>query len=115
MSFRKLHEYTTGSGTSIWIETREVPLEIGRTTKATSAKKLLQRASTSFEETLEVVKPVVSTVMRSLEGLAQSAETIQVEFGVSLSAEAGAIVAAASAEANFKITVSWSPGQTKES
>ena len=34
-------------------------------------------------------------------------DEVQVEFGLILSAEAGAILAAASATANYKVTMTW--------
>ena len=37
----------------------------------------------------------------------ESPDEVQVEFGLLLSAEAGAVLAAASATANYKVTMTW--------
>jgi len=38
---------------------------------------------------------------------------VEVEFGLKMSAEAGAVVAAAGAEANYKVTLTWKREQKK--
>ena len=43
-----------------------------------------------------------------------SPETVEVEFGIKLAGEAGALIAKASAEGHFTVRLSWSPGK-KES
>jgi len=40
-------------------------------------------------------------------GDAAAPDEVQVEFGIVLSAEAGAVLAAASAGANYKVTMTW--------
>jgi hypothetical protein len=46
-------------------------------------------------------------VASQLRSLASAPDEVQVEFGLSLSAEAGAFIAAASTEANFKVSLTW--------
>ncbi|WP_304364726.1 CU044_2847 family protein, partial [Streptomyces viridosporus] len=38
-------------------------------------------------------------------------DTVELEFGVKLTAEAGAIIAKGSAEGHLVVKLSWSPGQ----
>lgn len=61
----------------------------------------------SLESALQKIKPAASAVVAALRGLADSPDEITVEFGVKLSAKAGAILASADAEANYKVTLSW--------
>jgi hypothetical protein len=61
----------------------------------------------SLEAALQKIKPAASAVVATLRDLADSPDEITVEFGVKLSAKAGAILASADAEANYKVTLSW--------
>jgi hypothetical protein len=61
----------------------------------------------SLEAALSRIKPAASAVVATLRDLADSPDEIKVEFGVKLSAKAGAILASADAEANYKVTLSW--------
>jgi hypothetical protein len=61
----------------------------------------------SLEAALQKIKPAASAVVATLKSLADSPDEIKVEFGVKLSAKAGAILASADAEANYKVTLSW--------
>jgi Trypsin-co-occurring domain 1 len=61
----------------------------------------------SLEAALQKIKPAASAVVSALRDLADSPDEIKVEFGVKLSAKAGAILASADAEANYKVTLSW--------
>jgi hypothetical protein len=46
-------------------------------------------------------------VLHQLRSLAEPPDEVAVEFGVKMSAETGAVIAKASTEANFKISLSW--------
>ncbi|MFN3763514.1 MAG: CU044_2847 family protein, partial [Anaerolineae bacterium] len=53
------------------------------------------------------VRPVAEAVVRKLRGLSDPPDQVEVEFGLKLSAEAGAFLAAAGTEANYKVTLTW--------
>jgi hypothetical protein len=61
----------------------------------------------TLEAALQRIKPAASAVVSTLKSIADSPDEIKVEFGVKLSAKAGAVLASADAEANYKITLSW--------
>ena len=65
------------------------------------------KSSETFEIALNNVKQAAEVIVDKLCSLAQRPEEISVEFGVKLSAEAGAIIAKGSTEANFKIGLKW--------
>ena len=46
-------------------------------------------------------------MIERLRGIADSPDEVQVEFGLTLNAQAGAVLAAASAGANYKVTLKW--------
>ena len=54
---------------------------------------------------------MASSVVGKLRAIGDAAgnapDEVQVEFGIVLSAEAGAVLAAASAGANYKVTMTW--------
>ena len=68
---------------------------------------VVQRAHKTFEEALEVVRPMAQVILDKLHALHDPPDEVQVEFGLKMSAEAGALIAAASAEANYRVTLTW--------
>lgn len=64
-------------------------------------------ASQSFEDALEKVRPAASAVIVKLREMTESPDEIEMEFGLGLSAKAGAFIASAGSTANFKVTLKW--------
>jgi hypothetical protein len=79
----------------------------GEVTRGFRPGEAAQRAGESFESAFSRLQPVATTVVEKLRHAADSPDEIQVEFGVQLSADFGAVVARASGEANFKVTLTW--------
>ncbi len=46
-------------------------------------------------------------MITTLRGLAHKPDEIEMEFGFSLNAVAGVVIASASTEANYKVTLRW--------
>jgi hypothetical protein len=69
--------------------------------------KVVERTSQTFEEATASVTPAAESLITRLKGLVDAPDEVSLEFGVQFTAEAGAIIAAVAAEANFKITMSW--------
>jgi hypothetical protein len=65
------------------------------------------QANRTFEEAIDRIKPAAQSLIRRLRTLADAPEEVQVEFGLRLSAQAGAFIAAASTGANFRVTLMW--------
>jgi len=65
------------------------------------------QAQESFQQVIGRVGPAASAVLETLTGLSRVPDEITVEFGVQLSAQAGAFIATLGSAANFKVTVSW--------
>jgi Trypsin-co-occurring domain 1 len=66
-----------------------------------------EQAQQTFEEAVARVQPAAQALVHRLRALADTPEEIGIEFGLELSAEAGAFIAAASSTANFKVTLTW--------
>lgn len=65
-------------------------------------------ASESFEEAIDSVLEHAKQVLDSLEKLLPS--EAEIEFGIKLTAQAGAILAKAGGEANFSVKLTWKGG-----
>ena len=66
----------------------------GTTRRGLSASSVVERAQTSFEDALENAQPIASGLISRLRNIADSPDEVQVEFGLSLSAQAGTVLAA---------------------
>src|SRR6516164_5930805 len=95
---KHLVEFALEEGGSIIVEIDEP--ETGGTVRAGREDKI-EQARETFEEALNKVLPATKT------------DEIEVTFGVNLSTMAGAVIASASAAANFGVTVHWT-GTNKE-
>jgi|SRR6266496_1154856 hypothetical protein len=91
-------------GGSIVVEIDEP--ETGGTVRA-SREDTIEKAKETLEDALSKVLPVTRSVVEKLRNLGNRPDEIEVTFGVKLSTVAGAIIASASAEANFGVTVRW--------
>jgi hypothetical protein len=107
---KRLVEFPSESGEAILVEVEEARLG-GDTRRGLSPSAVVERAQTSFEDALDKARPMASSLVRKLRDIGDSAgnppDEVQVEFGIVLSAEAGAVLAAASAGANYKVTMTW--------
>jgi len=107
---KRLVEFPSDSGDPIVVEVEDIELAGGgdTTRRGLSPSGVIDRAQTSFEDALEKAQPMASGLVSKLRSIADSPDEVQVEFGLSLSANAGAIlVAGASAGANYKVTLKW--------
>lgn len=67
----------------------------------------IEQAGQSFESALSTVRSVADAVLAQLVGLAVAPEEVRVEFGVELTAKAGAVLAAAGAGAQLTVALTW--------
>ena len=105
---KRLVEFPSESGEPILVEVEDVGLS-GETRRGLSASAVVERAQTSFEDALDKAKPMATSLVSKLRAMGDAAapDEVQVEFGIVLNAEAGAILAAASAGANYTVTMTW--------
>ncbi|MFG1702234.1 CU044_2847 family protein [Nonomuraea sp. M3C6] len=79
----------------------DAPVRVGRAGRAVA------RASRSFGEMLDTIRPVAEKFVASFGELPQAPDEITVEFGVTFSAEADVVIASTATDANFAVTLSW--------
>jgi hypothetical protein len=114
-AMKRLVEFPSESGEPILVEVEDIGLA-GETRRGLSTSAVVERAQTSFEDALEKARPMATGLLGKLRAIGDTAgnppDEVQIEFGLILSAEAGAVLAAASAGANYKVTMTWkrSPG-----
>ena len=107
---KHLVEFPLEDGGSIVIEVDE-PESTG--TVRAAREDTIAKAKQTFEEAFNGVLPVTKGLVEKLRSIGNNPDEIEVTFGVSLNTAVGAVIASASAEANFSVTLHWS-GKTEE-
>jgi hypothetical protein len=105
----RLVEFPLQDGGAILVQVDEAAA--GPVTRGLGDRRLVtEQAQQSFEQAIARVQPAAQALISRLRALADAPDEVGVEFGLELSAEAGAFIAAASSTANFKVTLSWRRG-----
>ena len=110
---KRLIEFPLEDGGSIVVEVDEPELP-GGVVRAARPGEVVEKARQSFEAAMERIRPVAGTLIAKLRGLHDPPDEVEVEFGLKMNAEAGAVLAAAGAEANYKVTLTWKREQKKD-
>jgi len=101
----ELVEFELEDGSSILIETEDTRSR--PTMRGGSASEAVVKADETFADALRRIGPTSSAIVERFRDLPQRPDEIEVEFGIKVSAEAGAIIARASGEANFRVVLRW--------
>lgn len=105
---KHLVEFPLEEGGSIVVEVDE-PESAG--TIRAAREDTIVKAKETLEEALNNVLPVTKSLVEKLRSIGSKPDEIEVTFGVSLNTAVGAVIASASAEANFSVTMHWSGKQ----
>ena len=108
MKQKQLAEFSLadGDGTTFLVEVDE-PESIAIERVALPFGQQVIKAQLSFDEVLEKIKPVASTISAKFHNLKTPADEVEVKFGLKLTAEAGAIFTSVGGEATYEITLKW--------
>ncbi|MFB6480627.1 CU044_2847 family protein [Streptomyces virginiae] len=68
---------------------------------------VMARASRSLAEMVTGIRPVAQSFVDGFRGMARAPDELNLEFGLSISAEADVVISSTAAEANFKISLTW--------
>jgi hypothetical protein len=79
----------------------------GPVTRGLHHDHLVEHTERSFDQAIDRIQPAASAMIAKLKGIPDAPDEVNVEFGVELSAEAGAFIASASTAANFKVSLTW--------
>lgn len=97
---------SAGEPSFVFIEVDVDPEDAENAVQINNARGVLADASKTFQDALERVKPAIHAVTAALEDINQP-DTIALEFGLKLTAATGVVIASASTEVTFKVTLSW--------
>jgi hypothetical protein len=102
---RRLISYPLASGGNVLIEVEEA--EGGPVTRGLRPSDLVETVGNSFEAALDAIKPAATVLAAKLREFADAPEDLEVEFGLKFAGQAGAFIASASTEAQFRIKMVW--------
>src|SRR5262249_12918001 len=108
---KKLVEFRLAAGGTVLVEVEEADARRGTGPVGRIDDKIKQ-AQITFEEALNKVGPAAESIIAKMSSLSERPDEIGVTFGLKLSAEAGAFVASASAEANYEVSLTWKRNKT---
>ena len=101
----ELVEYELDDGTRVLIEVEE--RDTGPVTRGGRGGDLIKQADGTLQQALSRIGPVTAAAFAQLRDMAEPPDEIDIEFGVKLSADVGAIIARTGGEANFQISLRW--------
>ena len=105
----RLVEFPLEDGGTVLVQVDEAAA--GPVTRGLGDRRLVtEQAQQTFEQAIARVQPAAQALVSRLRAMADAPDEVGVEFGLELSAEAGALIAAASSTANFKVTLRWRRG-----
>jgi hypothetical protein len=102
----RLVEFPLQDGGSVLVQVDDVaagPVTRGRGDRSVVS----EQARHTFEDAISRVQPAAQSLVSRLRAVADAPDEVGLEFGLELSAEAGAFIASASSTANFKVTLTW--------
>jgi len=105
---KRLVEFPLDQGGSVVIEVEEPlggPVTRGLGKERSTA--LVEKADKTFEDATAAVTPAARSLIARLRSMDDAPDEVGIEFGVQLSAQTGAFIASAAAEANFKVSMTW--------
>ncbi len=109
---KHLIEFKMEDGGAIVVEVDEP--ETGGTTRASRRPgEIAEEAKETFEQALSKIRPATEKVITTLRGLTQRPDEIEMEFGFNLTVAVGAVIASASTQANYKVTLRWKQEEQK--
>ncbi|MEV7241614.1 CU044_2847 family protein [Streptomyces sp. NPDC003236] len=100
----RLVEFTTEDGAVVVVETAEPATG---TRLVSRGENPAAQAARTFEGTLDGVRAAAQSALRVFRDGSLRPDSVELEFGVKLTAEAGAIIAKGSAEGQLVIRLGW--------
>jgi Trypsin-co-occurring domain 1 len=102
---KRVISFPLESGGTVRVEVEE---EAGLpATRGLHPADMVETAANSFEAALEAVKPAAVAMASIFRNIADAPDAVEVEFGVKFAGQAGAFIASASTEAQFRVKVVW--------
>ena len=102
---KRLVSYPLASGGTVLIEVEEAAG--GPVTRGLHPGEVIETVSNSFETVIEAIKPAAVAVAGKFRDFAGAPDDVEVEFGLKFAGQAGAFIASASTEAQFRVKMVW--------
>jgi Trypsin-co-occurring domain 1 len=102
---RRLVKFPLADGNVIVVEVDEP--ETSGTVRASRSDDMIDEAKQTFEQSLNTIRTSTESIINKLQTLIHQPDEIEMEFGFNMSGEFGAVIAKATAEANYKVTLRW--------
>ncbi|MFJ9863781.1 CU044_2847 family protein [Streptomyces sp. NPDC101165] len=103
----RLMEFTTEDGAVVVVEATDGASGTRLVSRGENSGPAAQAART-FEGTLDGVRSAAQSALRVFRDGTLRPDSVELEFGVKLSAEAGAVIAKGAAEGQLVVKLSWS-------
>lgn len=107
---KQLAEFPLDEGGSVFVAVDDAPGGPVMRGLVKDPATLAERTDKTFEQATATVVPAARSLLTRLRATDDPAAEISIEFGVQLSAQTGAFIAAAAVEANFKVSMTWRRG-----
>jgi hypothetical protein len=104
----RLVEFTTEDGAIVVVETAD---GVGGSRLVSRGGEPADRITGTFEAALDGVRSAAQSALRVFRDGALRPDSVELEFGVKLGAEAGAVIAKGTAEGQLVVRLSWSSQQ----
>lgn len=105
---KKLVEFPLEDGTSIIVEVDENVSDDYSGVRGNTSDKVVERAEKTLEAALDQVKNSANMIIKRMVNLSEKPDEIEIEFGLKLSTQVGAVIASGSVEANYVVKLKWS-------
>jgi len=92
----------------------EMDEPVSGVTQAARPGEVAAKASQTFEDAMDRIRPIATTLVSKVRDLADPPDEAEFEFGLKLTAEAGAILTSAGGEAHCKVTLTWKRNEKNE-
>ena len=76
-------------------------------TRGLHPSEIIETVGNSFEAVIEAIKPAAVAVAGKFRDFTGAPDDVEIEFGLKFAGHAGAFIAAASTEAQFRIKMIW--------
>jgi hypothetical protein len=100
----ELVQFQVAGGGTVLVEVDDQEPGVAR---ASRVNDMVVQAKQSLEPALDSIRAMANVSLERLQDLAQRPDELEVEFGVRLNAEAGAVIAKTQAEGHLKVKLAW--------
>ncbi|WP_431933285.1 CU044_2847 family protein [Nonomuraea jabiensis] len=94
-------------GGSVLVETAPQDVVRGGWASASAAGDNIREAKVRFEDALGHVREAAITALKTFRDIPVGPDEVEIEFGVKLGSEAGAVIAKAKAEGHLTVKLRW--------